>query len=38
MIEIGWGARPATHQSEYYQRDTYGHEQTLATGRDREAA
>ncbi|MBI1238579.1 MAG: 2,3-dihydroxybiphenyl 1,2-dioxygenase [Alphaproteobacteria bacterium] len=26
MIELGWGARPATHQSEYYQRDTYGHE------------
>ena len=27
MCEVGWGARPATHQSEYYQRDTYGHEQ-----------
>ncbi len=26
MSEIGWGARPSTHQSEYYQRDTYGHE------------
>jgi 2,3-dihydroxyethylbenzene 1,2-dioxygenase len=26
MVEIGWGARVATHQSEYYQRDTYGHE------------
>jgi 2,3-dihydroxybiphenyl 1,2-dioxygenase len=26
MIEVGWGARPASHQSEYYQRDTYGHE------------
>jgi 2,3-dihydroxyethylbenzene 1,2-dioxygenase len=26
MCEVGWGARPATHQSEYYQRDTYGHE------------
>lgn len=25
MIEIGWGGRPATYQSEYYQRDTYGH-------------
>lgn len=25
MCEIGWGARSATHQSEYYQRDTYGH-------------
>jgi 2,3-dihydroxyethylbenzene 1,2-dioxygenase len=26
MNELGWGGRPATHQSEYYQRDTYGHE------------
>lgn len=26
QVEIGWGAREATHQSEYYQRDTYGHE------------
>ena len=26
MSEIGWGARPSTHQSEYYQRDTFGHE------------
>jgi 2,3-dihydroxyethylbenzene 1,2-dioxygenase len=25
LIEIGWGGRPATHQSEYYTRDTYGH-------------
>ena len=25
MIEYGWGARPATHQSEYYVRDVYGH-------------
>src|SRR5262245_43293964 len=25
MIEIGWGGRPATHQSEYYTRHTYGH-------------
>ncbi|PZQ60218.1 MAG: 2,3-dihydroxybiphenyl 1,2-dioxygenase [Phenylobacterium zucineum] len=25
MCEIGWGARPANHQSEYYARDTYGH-------------
>ena len=25
QIEIGWGGRPATHQSEYYTRDTYGH-------------
>ncbi len=26
MCEIGWGGRPATHQSEYYVRDTYGHD------------
>jgi len=26
MNELGWGGRPATQQSEYYQRDTYGHE------------
>jgi len=25
LIEIGYGGRPATHQSEYYTRDTYGH-------------
>lgn len=25
LIEVGYGGRPATHQSEYYQRDTYGH-------------
>jgi 2,3-dihydroxyethylbenzene 1,2-dioxygenase len=25
MNEMGWGGRPATHQSEYYERDTYGH-------------
>ncbi len=25
QIEIGWGGRPATHQSEYYTGDTYGH-------------
>ena len=25
MNEFGWGGRPATHQSEYYQRDIYGH-------------
>ena len=25
QIEVGWGGRPATHQSEYYTRDTYGH-------------
>ena len=26
MWEYGWGARPATHQSEYYVRDVYGHD------------
>ena len=26
MIEIGCEGRPATHQSEYYVRDTYGHD------------
>jgi 2,3-dihydroxyethylbenzene 1,2-dioxygenase len=26
LIEYGWGARPATHQSEYYARDIYGHQ------------
>ncbi len=25
LIEIGYAGRPATHQSEYYTRDTYGH-------------
>jgi 2,3-dihydroxyethylbenzene 1,2-dioxygenase len=25
-IEYGYGGRPATHQSEYYDADTYGHE------------
>jgi len=25
LVEIGWGGRPATHQSEFYTRDTYGH-------------
>jgi 2,3-dihydroxyethylbenzene 1,2-dioxygenase len=25
MWEYGWGARPATHQSEYYVQDVYGH-------------
>lgn len=25
LVEIGYGGRPATHQSEYYVRDTYGH-------------
>ena len=32
MIEIGWGGRPATHQSEYYTRDTYGHVFSKAMG------
>ena len=26
QCEFGWGGRPATQQSEYYQRDTFGHE------------
>jgi 2,3-dihydroxyethylbenzene 1,2-dioxygenase len=26
LIEIGTAGRPATHQSEYYTRDTYGHD------------
>lgn len=40
MCEIGWGARPATHQSEYYARDTYGHEMQApgAMGPERRAA
>ena len=25
MFEYGWGGRPATHQSEYYVEDIYGH-------------
>jgi len=25
LVEVGYGGRPATHQSEYYERDTYGH-------------
>jgi 2,3-dihydroxyethylbenzene 1,2-dioxygenase len=25
LIEVGYGGRAATHQSEYYMRDTYGH-------------
>ncbi len=25
MLEYGWGARPASHQSEYYVQDVYGH-------------
>ncbi len=26
MWEYGWGPRPATHQSEYYLQDVYGHD------------
>jgi 2,3-dihydroxybiphenyl 1,2-dioxygenase len=26
MLEYGWGARPATYQSEYYLGDMYGHQ------------
>jgi len=26
LCEVGWGGRPATHQSEHYQRDPFGHE------------
>lgn len=26
MLEYGWGGRPATHQSEYYVQDIYGHQ------------
>jgi 2,3-dihydroxybiphenyl 1,2-dioxygenase len=26
MWEYGWGARPSTHQSEYYLEDTFGHQ------------
>lgn len=26
MFEYGWGGRPATHQSEYYVQDIYGHQ------------
>lgn len=26
MIEYGWGSRTASHQSEYYQEDVYGHQ------------
>jgi 2,3-dihydroxybiphenyl 1,2-dioxygenase len=26
LIEYGWGSRPASHQSEYYEGDVYGHE------------
>ena len=30
QVEIGWGARPASHQSEYYTGDSYGHQFTPA--------
>ena len=30
MIEYGWGARPASHQTEYYAADFYGHGQPNA--------
>lgn len=26
MWEYGWGARPATHATEYYVEDVYGHQ------------
>ncbi len=32
QIEIGWGGRPASHQSEYYTGDTYGHEFNVGGG------
>ena len=32
LIEIGTAGRPATHQSEYYTRDTYGHVRSEAMG------
>jgi 2,3-dihydroxybiphenyl 1,2-dioxygenase len=32
MCEIGWGARTACAQSEYYQRDMYGHDQVVGAG------
>ena len=36
LIEIGYGGRAATHQSEYYARDIYGHEFTGDAERDGE--
>jgi 2,3-dihydroxyethylbenzene 1,2-dioxygenase len=36
LIEIGYGGRAATHQSEYYTRDIYGHEFTGDAERDGE--
>lgn len=32
LVEVGYGGRPATHQSEYYTRDTYGHAFSAAMG------
>ncbi len=32
QIEIGWGGRPASHQSEYYTGDTYGHQFNMGGG------
>ena len=29
-VEIGWGGRDATHQSEYYTGDPYGHRPVIA--------
>jgi 2,3-dihydroxyethylbenzene 1,2-dioxygenase len=29
MMEYGWGARPATYQSEYFTRDVYGHQNEI---------
>lgn len=29
MFEYGWGARPATYQSEYFTRDIYGHQNEI---------
>jgi len=32
LIEVGFNARPATHQSEYYVQDTYGHQPVTGDG------
>lgn len=34
QIEIGYGGRPATHESEFYVRDTYGHQPPKETGEE----
>lgn len=34
QIEIGYAGRPATYQSEYYTRDTYGHKFMRSSARD----